>query len=69
MVKIVPVDQSVVDDALGSDCSDFEDAMQYFSAKNGDVDLLLIRKVVDYPKNGRLKVMTPTQFLKNFSSN
>lgn len=61
-VSFSACDASVIDRAIESPFSDFEDALQYFSALAAGVDLIVTRNVVDYAE-AELTVLTPTAFL------
>jgi predicted nucleic acid-binding protein len=50
--------------ALQSRMADFEDALQYAIATLAGADCLVTRNVSDFPKRGRIPVLTPTEFLK-----
>jgi hypothetical protein len=41
---------------------DFEDAIQYFSARRADAECLLTRNVEHFPASG-LRVLSPEEFL------
>ena len=62
LVHIVPVNEKIIDLALNSDFSDFEDAIQYFSALENDIALLLTRNLKDYRK-AAIVVMTAQDFI------
>ncbi|MCP4372422.1 MAG: PIN domain-containing protein, partial [Deltaproteobacteria bacterium] len=48
-VSILPVDEQILDLALNSSFSDFEDAIQYYTAKRHNVRSLITRNTKDYP--------------------
>jgi predicted nucleic acid-binding protein len=48
---------------MNSDFGDLEDAVQYFSAKAKDVDIIITRNKKDF-KLSEIKVLTPAEFLK-----
>lgn len=56
------VDDQTVDAALAAGFDDFEDALQYCSALNEHVDVLVTRNVKDFSL-ARLPVLTPDEFL------
>lgn len=62
MAEVTPMDSSVVQSAVGLQAKDFEDAMQYFSAKSAEVDCIVTRNVKDY-QFSELPVITPQDFL------
>ena len=61
-LKILPVDQSTIEQALNLDYRDFEDAVQMISALQGKVDCLVTRNIKDY-QPALLPVMQPVDFL------
>jgi predicted nucleic acid-binding protein len=64
LVTVLPVTDKVVDLALSSDFTDFEDGLQYFTAIENDIKILLTRNLKDY-KTAQISVMTAEQFLKS----
>ena len=50
-------------EALNSDFTDFEDALQNFSLKNTDIQTIITRNIKDY-KNSEFNVLTPSEFLE-----
>jgi len=61
-LKIAPVDQSTLEQALNLDFRDFEDAVQMISAVQCKADCLITRNVKDY-QPALLPVMQPVDFL------
>ena len=65
LVDVVSLDAKVVDLSLDdSDFSDFEDALQHYSALEYEVDILITRNLKDF-QNARLPVMTAAQFIES----
>ena len=62
MVEVASVDSDVVKSAVALQAKDFEDAIQYFSAKSIGADCIVTRNVKDFPFPG-LPVITPQEFL------
>ena len=62
MAEIAQMDSDVVKSAVNLQAKDFEDAMQYFSAKSVAADCIVTRNVKDYQFSDLL-VMTPQEFL------
>lgn len=63
MLKISPIDKSVILKAISQKPIDFEDAVQYFSAKSFNMDIIITRdktgfSVVEIP------IMTPAEFIE-----
>jgi hypothetical protein len=61
-IKILPIDQNTIEQALNLNFRDFEDAVQMISAVQKKVDCLITRNVKDY-QPALLPVMQPVDFL------
>lgn len=65
ITDVLLMDKNVINNALDSEFSDFEDALQNFSAINqGDINVILTRNVKDFKKS-KIGVMTPETFIKS----
>jgi predicted nucleic acid-binding protein len=62
IVHVTPLDEKIIDLALNSEFSDFEDAIQYFSALQNEVEILLTRNLKDY-KKAQISVLTAQDFI------
>lgn len=56
------VDREVIEKALSSDFKDFEDALQYFSAKKCGAEAIITRNKKDF-KTSELPMYLPTEYL------
>lgn len=63
LVTVLSVTDKIVELSLASDFKDFEDGLQYFTAIENEIKLLLTRNLKDY-KTAQISVMTAEQFLK-----
>ena len=63
ILKIAPVDQETIEQALNLEFRDFEDAVQMISALRCKADFLITRNVKDY-QPALLPVMQPVDFLE-----
>ena len=63
LVDIIGLPKVAVNQALESDFSDFEDALQHYAALAENVKIIITGNTKDY-KNSELAVLTPDQFLK-----
>ena len=63
LVEVLPIDDKILELSLASDFSDFEDAIQYYSAIENGMDVIITRNKKDF-KNINLPVLTATEFLK-----
>lgn len=61
-LSILPMDEEIVDTALESEFSDFEDAMQHYAAKKYGIDFIVTRNKKDYAK-GCIKVVTAKEYI------
>ena len=64
LVNVLSVDDKIIDLALNSSFGDFEDAIQYYTAIENSLKLLLTRNIKDY-KKADIAVMTPQLYLKS----
>ena len=64
--SMVPLTQSVMGKAIQSRLSDFEDAIQIFSALSIEADFIITRNLKDFP-NDILPIATPEIFLAHYS--
>ena len=63
LVKILPINSKIIEQALNSEFTDFEDAIQYFTALNNKVKILLTRNKTDYKKS-KITISTAEEFIK-----
>jgi predicted nucleic acid-binding protein len=63
LVTVLSVTDKAVELALSSDFKDFEDGLQYFTAVENGLSILLTRNLKDF-KSAEITVMTAEQFLK-----
>jgi len=64
IVTILPLDDKIVGLALNDEYfSDFEDALQYYTALENGQDLIITRNLKDF-KHSKLPVMTAQQFIE-----
>lgn len=64
LVNIVSLSEKIIDLALNSDFSDFEDAIQYYCALENDIEILLTRNLRDY-KKAQIVTMTAQDFINS----
>ena len=65
LIKILAADEKETDLALNSKFTDFEDALQYYTALKHNMEVILTRNVKDY-KEKDIIVQTPEHFVKNY---
>lgn len=62
LINIIDSAESIIDKALNSTFNDFEDAIQYYTALENGIKIILTRNLRDY-KNADIIVQTPESFL------
>lgn len=62
LVKVAQLDDKIVELALVSDFKDFEDAIQYYTALENEIDIIITRNKKDF-KISKLPVMTANEYL------
>ena len=62
---MLPLDSKISELALNSEFSDFEDAIQYFTAIENDQDIIITRNQQDF-KESKIPIMTAGEFIKSF---
>jgi len=62
LFKLAEISQTTVADALALRWKDFEDAVQYVTAKENNVNFIITRNKADY-KSSDISCMTPTEFI------
>jgi len=63
LLKIVPLEDKIIELALASDFSDIEDAIQYYTALDNQLDIIVTRNKKDF-KRSNLPVLTAREFLE-----
>jgi len=64
-IDISGVDKATILNALSSEFTDFEDAVQSFSATQNGIKIIVTRNVSDFKKS-KMKVFTPTAFIQQY---
>ena len=67
LVTVLAVTDKIIDAALNSYFSDFEDAVQYYTAMQGGIKTIITRNVKDY-KTADCVVLTPEIYLRSFET-
>ena len=63
LVEVLAVDDKIIQLALNSDFRDFEDAIQYYTAIENDINILITRNKKDF-KNVSITILNAKEFLK-----
>ena len=67
LINILSIDEKVIEQSLNSEFNDFEDAIQYFTAVNNGITLIITRNKTDY-KRSKIDVLTAEEFLKSLGT-
>ena len=67
LFEIAPVNRLVIENALVSKFSDFEDSVLHESARHAGAEYIITRNIKDFKKSG-IPVFTPTEFLNMLES-
>lgn len=62
LVSILPLDDKILKLALSSDFNDFEDAIQYYTALENKLNIIITRNKKDFKKS-KLPVLTAKEYL------
>ncbi|WP_339712691.1 PIN domain-containing protein [Cyclobacterium amurskyense] len=62
LVEVVPIDDKVIELALDSEFKDFEDAIQYYSAIENGVRIIITRNQKDF-KHSKIPVLSAKEYL------
>jgi predicted nucleic acid-binding protein len=62
-ITVITIDHQNVLEAIKSKFSDFEDALQHYSAVENQCEYIITRNINDY-KNSKIKVVLPEDFIK-----
>lgn len=64
IVKFLPLDDKIIGLALNDDTfSDFEDALQYYTASENGIEMIITRNLKDF-KNSKIPTLTAKQFIE-----
>ncbi|MEA5127053.1 MAG: PIN domain-containing protein [Proteiniphilum sp.] len=62
LMKILPLDDRILELALSSDFKDFEDGIQYYTALENKLEIIITRNKKDF-KTAKLPVLTAKEYL------
>lgn len=61
LVEVLPMDDKIIDLSLESDFKDFEDAIQYYTAIENDISIIITRNLKDF-KTAKIPVLTAKNY-------
>lgn len=62
-ISVLPIDEKIIELALDSSFNDFEDAIQYYTAKSYEINFLITRNQKHY-KQSTISICTAEEYLK-----
>ena len=63
LVEVLPMDDKIIDLSLESDFKDFEDAIQYYTAIENEVNIIITRNLKDF-KTAKIPVLTAKNYIE-----
>ncbi|MDR2580499.1 MAG: type II toxin-antitoxin system VapC family toxin [Fibromonadaceae bacterium] len=67
LIRVLPINENIVDLALNSSFTDFEDGLQYFTSKEHSVFTIITRNIGDYKMDDMdMAICTSEEFLRSF---
>jgi len=63
LVEVLPMDDKIIDLSLESDFKDFEDAIQYHTAIENDIPIIITRNLKDF-KTAKIPVLTAKDYIE-----
>jgi predicted nucleic acid-binding protein len=67
LISVLPVDDKIIDLALNTSFSDFEDAIQYHTAKSYEINFLITRNKKHYTQS-KISICTAEEYLEIWAS-
>ena len=67
LISILPIDEKIITLALDSTFKDFEDAIQYHTAKSYEINFIITRNKTHY-KQSKISVCTAEEYLEIWAS-
>ena len=67
IIQVIAIDDKVIELALDSNFTDFEDAIQYHTAKSKDVGFIITRNKKDFKKS-KIPICTSDEYLMIWSA-
>ena len=64
LTEILPLNDKIIELALESDFKDFEDAIQYYTALENNINIIVTRNLKDF-KPAKITVLTAKQYVKS----
>ena len=64
LVDVLPVDSKIIELALESDFKNFEDAIQYYTAIENNISIIVTRNLKNF-KPAKITVFTAKQYVKS----
>ena len=62
LTEVLPLNDKILELALASDFTDFEDAVQYYTALDNQLDIIITRNKKDF-KTSKIPILTAKEYL------
>ena len=66
LVEVLPMDNKIIDLSLDSDFKDFEDAIQYYTAIENNIELIITRNLKDFKKS-KIPVLSAKNYIESLT--
>ncbi len=66
LVNVIPSTGDVIDSAISSSFTDFEDSVQHFTAQKGGADIIITRNPSDFVPHSIIPIMMPSEFVESY---
>ena len=63
-ISVLSITEEIIIDAVNSKMKDFEDAIQFYTALDNKIDILITRNADDYTEKKNIEIMKPDEFVK-----
>ena len=64
LIEVLPMDDKIIDLSLDSDFKDYEDAIQYHTALENNIEIIITRNLKDF-KQSTIPVLSAREYLKS----
>jgi len=64
--EISPLTEKIITLAMKSSIEDFEDAIQFITARENDCKYIITRNIKDFPNDEGIEILTPEEFINIF---
>ena len=66
IISVIPTTSQEIDSAIASSFTDFEDAVQHYTAHSGNADVIITRNTNDFRPYSAIEVLTAKEFAEKY---